>query len=214
MRDRITRRGWNDAWPRTAARCGVVCRSIAVLGCLLVSACSFRTPIEYSTVAAGAEAPLTTVKLETIDGRESDAAMAPLDANEIGRVRGLFGNAFPLFESGPQSVPIVARDATADALRLARVGVYDRSPRTLVATLKKFWIDGYMGYKATVTMQCDLRDEQGNVLWTSVITGEGGGVNWAGPGTFVRATFQRALAVYVQKAGGEFSSPEFQRYVF
>jgi hypothetical protein len=30
-----------------------------------------------------------------------------------------------------------------------------------------------------------LRDEQGNVLWTSVMTGEGGGVNWAGPDTFV-----------------------------
>ena len=179
---------------------------------LLVSACSYRTPIEYRTVVAGAENPLTTVKLETIDGRESDMALS--DAREIGRLRGLFGNAFPLLEAGPQSVRNVTHDATADALRLARVGVYDRSPRTLVATLRKFWIDGYMGYKATVTVQCDLRDEQGNVLWTSVITGEGGGVNWAGPGTFVRATFQRALDVYVQKAGGQFSSPEFQRNVF
>jgi hypothetical protein len=212
MRDRITSRRRNAACKRTAARSGMVFRLVTVLGFLLVSACSYRTPIEYRTIVAGAEDPLTTVKLETIDGRESD--MAQIDARQIGSLRGLFGNAFPLFEAGPQSVPNVARDATADALRLARVGVYDRSPRTLVATLKKFWIDGYMGYKATVTVQCDLRDEQGNVLWTSVITGEGGGVNWAGPDTFVRATFQRALGVYVQKAGGEFSSPEFQRYVF
>lgn len=185
---------------------------MTVLGLMLVSACSFRTPIEYRSIADGAEDPLTTVKLQLVDARESDAGT--VDPPEIGRVRGLFGNPFPLYEAAPHSVRNVTRDATVDALRLARVGVSDRSPRTLVTTLKKFWIDGYFGYKATVTMQCDLRDEQGNVLWTSVITGEGGGVNWAGPDTFVRATFQRALAAYVQKAGGEFDSTEFQRYVF
>ena len=179
---------------------------------LLLAACSYRTRIEYRSVAAGAENPQTTVKLETEDGRESDRAIT--GPTQIGRLRGLFGNSFPLFEAGPQSAPDVVRDATTDALLLARVGVNGRSPRTLVATLKKFWIDGYMGYKATITVQCDLRDEQGHVLWTSVITGEGGGVNWAGPNTFVRATFQRALTMYVQKAGGEFSSPEFQRHIF
>src|SRR5262249_1379389 len=113
------------------ARCAIVFRWILVLWFLLVSACSYRTPIEYRTVVAGAENPLTTVKLETIDGRESDMALS--DAREIGRLRGLFGNAFPLLEAGPQSVRNVTHDATADALRLARVGVYDRSPRTLVA---------------------------------------------------------------------------------
>jgi len=212
MGSRIATRRRHAVSARTAARCRMVLQFVTVLGCVLVSACSFRTSIEYGPIVGGAEDPLTTVKLQTIDARES--AMGGNDPNEIGRLRGLLGNPFPLFEAGSQSVRNVTREATTDALRLARVGVYERSPRTLVATVKKFWIDGYFGYKATVTVQCDLRDEQGNVLWTSVITGEGGGVNWAGPETFVRATFQRALAAYVQKAGGEFSSPEFQKYVF
>jgi hypothetical protein len=195
-------------------RCETVLRSVIVLGLLLVSGCSsrIRTPVEYKPVAGGVDDPLTTVQLELVDARELDNRA--IDPAEIGSGRGLFGNTIPLYEAASHSVRYVTRDATADALRLARVGVSDHGPRTLVATVKKFWIDGYLGYKATVTVQCDLRDEQGNVLWTSVMTGEGGGVNWAGPDTFVRATFQRALTAYVQKAGGEFNSPEFQRYLF
>lgn len=208
----LATRGEDGGAAHTLVRRARMLRSAAVLGLALVSACSFRAPIMYQPIADAAEDPLTTVKLQVIDAREGDAETT--DPSEIGRLRGLFGNSFPLYESGAQSVRAVVHDATADALHLARVGMYEHSPRTLVATVKKFWIDGYFGYKATVTVQCDLHDEQGTVLWTSVVTGEGGGVNWAGPGTFVRATFQRALAAYVEKAGGEFSSTDFQKHVF
>jgi hypothetical protein len=184
----------------------------AVLGLLFVWGCAFRTSIAYTPIVRGAEDPLTTVTLQAVDARQADRGGN--DRGEIGRVRGLLGNPFPLFDDGHTTVEDVAREATVDALRLARVGVRDRSPRVLVATVKEFWMDGYIGYKATVTLQCELRDEQGNVLWTSIITGEGGGVNWIGPQILVRSTFQKALAAFAEQAAGEFNSPEFQKNVF
>ena len=188
-------------------------RVSAALALVVLSACySIQTSIGYTPVVRGAEDALTTVKLQAVDARRSDRGGA--DPSEIGRARGLLGNAFPLLDDGSGAVAAAARAATADALRLARVGVLERSPRVLVATVRKFWVDGYVGYKATVEMQCDLRDEDGKVLWTSLITGEGGGVNCAGPQTFVRATFQRALAAYAEKAAMEFNSATFQKYLY
>jgi len=198
---------------RLNTRGELVVRSAIVLAIALVAGCGpLRTPVEYNPIPGAPDVPQASVKLELVDARVANERI--VDPAEIGYGRGLFGNTIPMYESVPHSARSATRDATADALRLAGIGISDQSPRTLVATLTKFWIDGYLGYKATVTVQCDLRDEQGHVLWTSVMTGEGGGVNWAGPDTFVRATFQRALVAYVQKAGGEFNSPEFQRNVF
>jgi hypothetical protein len=183
-----------------------VVRSLTVLGLILVSACSFRTPIEYRPIAGGAEDPLTTVKLQLVDARESDAGA--IDPHEIGRVRGLLGNPFPLYEAASHSVRNVTRDATVDALRLARVGVSDQSPRTLVTTLKTFWIDGYLGYKATVTVQCDPATSREKRVVDLGNHRRGWGVNRAGR-TPLFARHSKSLGAYVQKAT-ENSGTEFK----
>jgi hypothetical protein len=112
-----------------------------------VARSGFGRPSSTNPIAGGADDPLTTVQLELVDARESDDRT--IDPAEIG-----YGIAWTVWEYDPAlwrpphtRCAMSTRDATADALRLARVGVSDHGPRTLVATVKKFWIDGYLGYK-------------------------------------------------------------------
>jgi hypothetical protein len=185
----------------------------AMIGITVVCAgCSFNVALKYDPVVRGAEDPVVTVDLKVIDDRTPD--FGGTNKTEIGRVRGGYGNPFPVYESDSQQVAHLVRDATADALRLARVGVAPDAQRVLVATVKEFWIDGYIGYKASVIVQCVLQDRDGGKLWTASISGAGGGAPWWTATSFIAPTFQKALAEYAENAAGQFGSQEFQKNVF
>ena len=187
-------------------------RLIGLFGLLLIAGCSYQVALKYDPIVRGAEDPTTTVKLTVVDERAPD--FGGTDKTEVGRVRGGYGNPFPLYESDSHRVALLVQDATSDALRLSRVAVGDNSERTLVATVRGFWLDGYMGYKATVEVDCALQDGQGNVLWKASISGGGGGVPLWSPSSFVAPTFQKALADYADHAVVQFNSPAFQKYLF
>jgi hypothetical protein len=191
---------------------GKASRYAALLGLLLVAGCSYQVKLNYDPIVRGTEDPTTSVALKVVDAREP--GLGGSDTTAIGQVRGGYGNPIPVYETDPQRVAQLVRDATTDALLHSRVGVENGGPRTLVATVKGFWVDGYVGYKATVEVQCALQDGQGQVIWTSLISGAAGGVAWWTPTGFVAGTFQDALADYAQHAMGQFSSAQFQKLLF
>lgn len=163
-------------------------------------------------IVRGAEGANVSVALQVKDGRDPEYGGS--DKSAVGKLRGGFGNPFPLSVTDAQRVTALVEAATADALRLARVSVRPGGDRSLIATVKTFWIDGYMGYKATVAVDLALHDAQGNVLWRGAAKGEGGGVAVWTPTGFVPGTFQRALNAYAEDASGFFGRPEFQKNLF
>jgi len=187
-------------------------RAAGFLALLIISACARTVVLKYDPIVRGIEDPTSEVALKVVDGREPEHGGT--NTAEVGRVRGGYGNPFPLFDTDPHKVSQLVRDATTDALSHARVSVQPGSPRVLVATVKTFWLDGYVGYKAAVDVECQLQDLQGTVLWTATIGGAAGGTaGWSLTG-FVASTYQTALANYAENALVQFNTPAFQKNVF
>jgi hypothetical protein len=187
-------------------------RLAALLGIACVAGCSFTTQLHYDPIVTDPETPEVAVALTVVDARQPN--YGGNEKTEIGTVRGGFGNPFPVYDSDAQKVTLLMQAATADALAESRIAVQAESPRTLVVTVTKFWIDGYVGYGASVAAQCDLKDEHGAVLWSATASGSGGGVAWWGPTGHIQPTFQRALANYAEQATGLFSSTDFQKHLY
>jgi hypothetical protein len=187
-------------------------RLAALFGLVSLAGCSFTTQLHYEPTATDVQHPDTAVALTVIDGREP--GYGGTDKTRIGTVRGGFGNPFPVYDTDAQTVSQLVQLATTDALVQSRVAVQSGSPRTLVVTVTKFWVDGYVGYGASVVAQCDLKDEHGIVLWSGTATGSGSGVRLWVPVSFVQPTFQKALANYVEQATGLFSSTDFQKHLY
>ena len=185
---------------------------VALVSFGLVTGCSRQIELSYQPIVRGVEDPNTTLSLTVVDARAPGEGGD--DKTEVGRVRGGYGSPFPVYETSPQRVAQIVRDATADALSHARVKVQEGGPRRLRATVKNFWIDGYMGYKANIAVQCDLQDDNGKVLWTAMITGGGGGMPWWSIDTFIVSTFQQALADYSEHAIVDFNSAAFQKQLY
>jgi hypothetical protein len=178
---------------------------------------SFHASLKYEPIIRGAEDPAATVTLVVVDKRDPDHGGA--NTTEVGRMREAFGSSFPVYASEPDTVVRLVRDATIDALRQARVQVVERNDvPTLAAAVTTFWADGYFGYKATVGVFCELRDQQGALLWTSTISGAGGASQFslavAEPAGFFQPAFQGALTEYAEHALVEFNAPAFQKHLF
>lgn len=196
----------------------VALRLAALFGVVTIAGCSFTTQLHYEPSVSDEQQPDTAVALTVIDGRQPD--YGGTDATRIGTVRGGLGNSFPVYDTDPLQVPQLVQLATTDALVQSRVAVQTGSPRTLVVTVTKFWIDGYVGYGASVVAQCDLKDEHGDVLWSGTASGSGSSVNvlvgvlnvWTA--RFAQPAFQKALANYSERATGLFSSTDFQKHLY
>lgn len=179
---------------------------------LLASACTFDAKVGYSPIVARPEPAGAVVSLVVRDERAP--GLGGSDKARVGTIRGGYGNPFAVRESGPDRVAQLVTQATTDALRQAGVETRAGSPRTLVAIVKGFWVDGYAGVKAVVEVECSLQDETGKVLWSAFIKGASGGMVWVVGGGVAEQTLTKALGDYAVRAAEEFETPAFQRVVF
>jgi hypothetical protein len=180
--------------------------AFALLG---LSACSFQSDLAYTPLKGQqAQSPTAMVAVTVIDKRPADKGGD--DKSEIGRVRGGFGNPFPVYESSQHEVTRLVTEATTDALRVAGFGTASNAPRRVVATITEFWIDGYMGYESGVKVDLALQDTQGDVLWTGTAEGGAGGVAWWTPTGHIPDMFDRSLQQYAGQAADLFRSAAFR----
>lgn len=172
---------------------------------MLASGCG-GLQIQYSPVVAQAAPPSTSVALQVVDNRPPDKLK---HRNEVGQVRSGLGIPSGLEDKDVNVVPRTVTEATTDALRLASVGV--GAGKVLVANITEFWMDGYMGYKAAVTVQYSLNNPAGTPLWSQEIKGAAGGSSFgsAGPNSMAKKLFEGALNDLANKASAEFKSQAF-----
>jgi hypothetical protein len=129
-----------------------------------------------------------------------------------------------MFDQNGDVVLRTVWEATADALR--RTGVAASSgpaPRTLYVWIMDYWIDGYVGYKCTIAIRCQLVDSASVPRWGAELKGEGGStdlaaLSWFGPNPrgrnsakLTRETVMRALDDLVLQAQQAFVSPGFRQ---
>jgi hypothetical protein len=179
-----------------------------VAGLVMVVGCG-GMEIKYKpTTAAGA--PLKSgVALKVAETRPADKGGS--ETNIVGKVRSGVGIPQSMADKHPDVAPHTVSDATADALKFAGVAVQPGGPKTLMATVTEYWMDGYMGYVARISVQYQLVDASGRPLWTAEIKGAGGGTNmFSSPRSMTLTLFQKALAELAQHAGEAFATPAFQ----
>lgn len=179
-------------------------------GVWLLSGCSFDARVSYTPKATNLQTS-ASVALDVIDARQPSVTGG--DTRRVGSLRNGIGVPFPVEENGPDRVAQLVREATADALRQAGVGIKAGSARTLVARVDKFWVDGYAGYKASCELDYSLRDHDGKALWSSEVDGGAGGMHWAGT-SIGEELLSKALAECATRAAAQFKSAEFQKLVF
>jgi hypothetical protein len=180
----------------------------AFLGSLaLLASCS--TSIAYKPIGGTAPAPAQTLVLQVVDQRPADQGGS--ERNVVGKVRGSYGIPASVTDANANVVLDTVSQATADALAQSGVGV-GTGNRTLVGTVKHYWMDGFQGYKGTITVAYELRDASGNVLWSKELSGGSGGALIFKSGvSMTQDIFAAALTELAKKAATEFKSEEFQK---
>ena len=129
----------------------------------------------------------------------------------VGQVRGKYGIPSAVADSDPNVVVDTVSQASADALAQSGVAVGPEG-RTLVGTVKSYWLDGFAGYKGTVTVQYALTDASGKSVWSKEISGASGGeLVFKSPQSMTKDIFDAALTDLSKKAAIEFQSAEFKK---
>lgn len=182
---------------------------VVVVAALLVAGCG-ASKIAYTPLPGSAPAATASVALKVVDERPADKGGT--DKNQVGQIRGSYGIPSSVKDATMDVAPRTVTDATTDALKQAGVGVNAGANRTLVATVKSYWFDGLMGYKATVLVNYSLQDSSGKVLWSKEVSGGAGGTNLFKSGeSMAQDMFASALTDLAKKASEQFKSPEFQK---
>jgi hypothetical protein len=190
---------------RATKLCGL--GAVLFVGSVLVAGCGME--IKYKPQSA-ASAPLTSnVALKVEDQRPLDHGGQ--SKTHVGNVRSAVGIPSRMNDKHPDVAPHTVTDATSDALRHIGVGVAG-GPKTLVATIKEFWMDGYMGYKCTVVVNYQLVDASGKAVWAAEVKGASGGTDVFGsPQSTTMRLFQNALSDLAQNASEQFKAAPFQQ---
>lgn len=196
----------------TGAKRGAVLLLSLIGSLFLVSCLAGVTPnARYAPISGSAPAPKRTVALRVIDDREPK--LGGLEKNLVGQARGGYGNPFGVRESSTDSVSKLIKAATTDALLLAGVGVHDGSDQTLIATVKKYWADGYMHYNAEIEVSFELRTAGGQVIWQAPVRVQepGGAIGFSlSPRTKIKRMYEVTLEAFAKNAAAEFKAPAFQ----
>jgi hypothetical protein len=180
-----------------------------VIGALLSAGCS-AMQIQYVPLTTPSPAAKANVAVKVVDARAPDHGGE--NKKQVGQVRGSFGIPSGVEDEKEDVAPRTVQDATTDALRHAGVGVQTAAGKTLVSTLKSYWMDGYMGYKAEVAVHFELKDAGGKSLWTSDAEGGAGGTTIGqNPKNMTKDMFERALDELASRASEQFASPAFQQ---
>lgn len=168
------------------------------------------TKITYTPMPGSPPPPAAKVALDVVD--ERPAGKGGSEKSQVGQIRGSYGIPSAVKDSTADVAPRTVAEATRDALGQAAVGVEPGGDRTLVATVKHYWMDGLVGYKATVQVQYALQDAAGKVLWTQEVTGTAGGTNLFKSGdSMTQDMFATALSELAKKAAEQFKSPAFRQ---
>jgi len=187
-----------------------------ILG-LLAAALTFAagcatTAIKYKPLAAAAPPAAANLSLKVVDQRPADKGGQ--DKAQVGQIRGSYGIPSGVKDSSADVATETVAAATTDALKQAGVGVQSGSPKTLVATVTHFWMDGFHGYKATIAVQYALQDGGGKTLWSSEVKGGAGGTNlFRGAESFTQDMLENALADLANKAAEQFKTESFKKAV-
>lgn len=180
----------------------------AALGATLVIGGCGATKIAYKPMG-GAPAASATLALKIVNERPADKGG---QTNQVGQVRGSYGIPAAVKDSSPEVVTQTVTDATTDALAQAGIGVGAGGERTLVATIKHYWMDGFAGYKSTVAVQYSLQDASGKVLWSQDVTGSAGGaLMFQSADSMAQDMFGKALTDLATKAAEQFKSAQFRQ---
>src|SRR6185369_16189897 len=162
------------------------------------------TTIAYKPMGGTPPAPAKTVVLNVVDQRPADHGGS--DKKVVGQVRGSYGIPASVTDSNPNVVVDTVGQATADALAQSGVGVGPSGP-TLTATVKHYWLDGFAGYKGTITVLYALE----GTSWSKEISGgSGGALVFKSAQSMTQDIFGAALSDLANKASAEFKSAEFQ----
>jgi hypothetical protein len=182
---------------------------VLVAAIALASGCAgMRIKYEPSPVPAPPAAAALAVQV--VDNRPPDKLQKK---SEVAQVRGGFGIPQGLKDEDPNVVARTVTEATTDALKMAGLGAAG-GPKTLVATVTEFWMDGFVGYKAGVTVSYTLQAGTGGApLWSQEIKGGAGGSTFgaSGPNAMAQKLFAAALTDLANKASAEFKSPAFMQ---
>jgi hypothetical protein len=184
--------------------------SVVLAACLALSttACGSLHVAYAPSSAAAAPATGTAVKLKVVDARPADQGGE--DKAVVGQVRSGVGIPNAMKDSDPNAVTRTVTEATSDALRQAGVAG-GKGDKTLVATVKEFWMDGYAGYKGKVVVDYALQDGSGATLWQKTLTGsDGAALVMKSSYGMTEDIFKKALANLATSAATEFQTAEFQ----
>ena len=151
--------------------------------------------------------PSASVALTVVDQRP--AGLSGSDRRQVGTLRLGYGIPFAVYERGPERITELVTRATADALQQAGIAPEPSSARVLVASVTRFWADGFAGYTGVVEVNCSLQDHSGKSLWSALVRGAGGRSQWWGP-SVVETVFSEVLGDYTTRAARAFESEEFQ----
>ena len=165
----------------------------------------------YTSISAASSPPTRTIALKVVDDREPK--LGGLEKNLVGQARGGYGNPFGVRENRTDTVANLVRAATVDALILAGVGVAESDHRTLVATVKKYWSDGFMGYKTDIEVSYELLSPEGTVLWRAPVRAQQTGGLGMKPQTKMKKMYEEALQGLAKNAASEFKTAEFRRNI-
>ena len=158
--------------------------------------------------AAASPANGSSVNVKVVDARPADHGGE--EKAIVGQVRSGVGIPSAMKDSDPNAVTRTVTEATNDALRLAGVAG-GKGAKTLVATVKEFWMDGYTGYKGTVVVDYALQDASGATLWQKTLTGsDGAALVMKSSYGMTEDIFKKALANLATSAATEFQTAEFQ----
>ena len=184
--------------------------TLGMLAGLIVLAGCAKTAIKYKPLTAGAPAATSTLGLKVVDQRPADKGGQ--DKTQVGQIRGSYGIPSGVNDGSADVAPQSVADATTDALKQAGVSVQAGGPKTLVATVTHYWMDGFQGYKATVAVQYALQDSAGKTLWSAEVKGGAGGTNlFRSPQSFTQEMFENALTDLANRAAEQFKTEAFKK---
>ncbi len=138
---------------------------------MVATGCSFETTIRYPAPLETHPPTVASVAVRTVNDRPQEHGG---QSTCVGRVRGGYGNPFPIYERDAANIERTVKAATEDALLGAGVAVAPDSPTVLVAVIKEFWIDGWGAFNATVRIDYSLEPASGAAAWQRSFTATGG----------------------------------------
>lgn len=190
----------------------LVQKAVGILGFVALvglGGCASPPDVQYTPTTAAGVATKASVGLTVNDKRSEEKGGGTA---QLGQTRSGLGIPSGVDDKKPDVVVKTVTAATEDALHKSAVGVQKGGPKNLVATVKDYWFDGYMGYAATVTVVYQLNDASGKQLWTAEVVGKAGDSGmFTNPNRMAENLFNRALAELSVHASEQFATPAFQQ---